>query len=102
MEPNNPVTKLGQYVCFPISSSQAAAGQRAFSTLIMSSVLKGLSRALANTAWLGPDMASQAFLPTNLTTRVGSCLVLLSSNGIFLKVPFQTIITDCHRANHDS
>lgn len=83
MELNNPGTKLGQYPCFPISSSQAAAGQRAFSALIMSSVLKGLARALANTAWRGSDTASQAFLPTDLTTRADSCQVLLSSNGIF-------------------
>lgn len=56
---------------------------KAFSALIMSSVLKGLARALASTAWQGSDRASQAIFPTDLTTRADSCQVLLSSNGIF-------------------
>lgn len=58
MELNNQGIELGQYPCFPISSSQVAVGQRVLSALIMSSVLKGLARALANTAWQGSDMAS--------------------------------------------
>lgn len=95
MELNKPGIKLGQYQCFPISPSWAAARQRAFSALIMSSILKGLAGALAPHSlarfWHGWPSLSPHWLDYQ-GWQLPSPVVLKWN---FSKVPSQTVATDC-------